>query len=78
MHTGVKLLQVSMLQTKHGLDYAHHYCLALVLEDVAGPTDLISASQAQKHQLISWVDGFHILRLHGRVLPLRRHFYVMF
>ena len=62
-----------MLQGVSGCNGAHHDCLALVLKDVAGPADLVAASQAQEHQLVSRVYGLHVLWLHGRMLPLGRH-----
>lgn len=35
---------------------AHHNSLALVLDDMAGPTDFIATAEAEKLELIGWVD----------------------
>lgn len=52
----------------------HHDRLALVLDDVTGPADLVAAAQAEEHQLIGRIDW--LLR-HGRChrgrLPLGSH-----
>jgi hypothetical protein len=52
----------------------HHDCLALVLDDVARPANLVAAAQGQEHQLIGRVDGLlgHGC-CHGRGLPLGSH-----
>ena len=51
----------------------HHDRLALVLNDMAGPTDLISASQTQEHELVGRVDRIFVDGRHGGELPFRRH-----
>ena len=53
----------------------HHDCLALVLDDVAGPANLVAAAQGQEHKLIGRVDGLigYSCCCHGRGLPLGSH-----
>lgn len=72
MHTGIELFESAFSEYLE-LQCTHHDCLALVLEDVAGASNLVTAAQAQEHQLIGWVYGLNIFRLHCRMLSLGSH-----
>jgi hypothetical protein len=73
MHTGIELCQSAFCTLSLKLACTYHDCLALVLENVAGTANLVATTQAQEHQLISWVYGLDVLGLHRRMLSLGRH-----
>jgi hypothetical protein len=53
--------------------WTHHDCLALVLNDVTGPANLIASTQAQEHELVGRVYRILVFWRQRGELPLGGH-----
>lgn len=54
-------------------EFPHHDRFALVLDDMARPSDFIAASQTEKHELVRGVYWLVLGCIHRRRLPLGCH-----
>jgi hypothetical protein len=65
-----KIINISLMTTTCKTD---HDCFALVLDDMARPSHLVSTAEAEKHKLISRIDGLFRKRRNRRQLSFCSH-----
>lgn len=72
MHTSIELLPLAYAQ-RSSRRPTHHDRLALVLYYMTRPSDLIAATQAQKHKFVGGINGVLVLGRQRGEFALCRH-----